>query len=381
MTNKYEVTYFYLASGMEGNADTRDYGVIEAETPEQAKEIVIASSFTDESQSVKEWFRIGLSAKLVGSEAKQTATEANPNIDIVKQAATYTARALLAEINKDTPLNDKQNTAVGDVMYTMLTKQAGMAQEKNYAINALTESLSDSIDTVAKYRSKATDMAVQLEDCTKQLAEANKHLKSRLMQDAPVFEGTINASAIQVAWNDPRFNPVVPKNEIKTYWVAIKVTHRPRNETPVEKIVVFPAQYVNKPLELDGDGQPTNDECLINIDGEAVDAVGWHTDRDHEEFDNFYPPLPFSENYVLLGWAYYQVPEFTNIDSPATPNHVAPEGSTHFANHWSTPSFYKQTATQLFIHNQHFNKWVEVDCISSVMLRPISELNGDVCKK
>lgn len=34
---KYRVTYFYLATGMEGIADTRDYGTVEASNPEEAR--------------------------------------------------------------------------------------------------------------------------------------------------------------------------------------------------------------------------------------------------------------------------------------------------------------------------------------------------------
>jgi hypothetical protein len=34
--NKYRVTYYYLATGMEGRADTADYGIIEANTSEEA---------------------------------------------------------------------------------------------------------------------------------------------------------------------------------------------------------------------------------------------------------------------------------------------------------------------------------------------------------
>lgn len=34
---KYHVTYFYLATGMEGRADKRDYGIVEAESEKDAK--------------------------------------------------------------------------------------------------------------------------------------------------------------------------------------------------------------------------------------------------------------------------------------------------------------------------------------------------------
>lgn len=36
----FHVTYFYLASGMEGHAETTDYGVVQADTASKACEIV-----------------------------------------------------------------------------------------------------------------------------------------------------------------------------------------------------------------------------------------------------------------------------------------------------------------------------------------------------
>lgn len=37
---RYNVTYFYLATGMEGRADTRDHGTIEANSADEARTIV-----------------------------------------------------------------------------------------------------------------------------------------------------------------------------------------------------------------------------------------------------------------------------------------------------------------------------------------------------
>lgn len=36
----FHVTYYYLASGMEGNADTADYGVVQANTAQDACRLV-----------------------------------------------------------------------------------------------------------------------------------------------------------------------------------------------------------------------------------------------------------------------------------------------------------------------------------------------------
>lgn len=43
--NKYHVTYFYLASGMEGMADTRDYGFVNADNEKEAKDIVAKKEY------------------------------------------------------------------------------------------------------------------------------------------------------------------------------------------------------------------------------------------------------------------------------------------------------------------------------------------------
>lgn len=56
----YHVTYFYLATGMEGNADTDDYGYIQANSAAEAMEIVGHMRSNDPEKYVREW---GLSAK------------------------------------------------------------------------------------------------------------------------------------------------------------------------------------------------------------------------------------------------------------------------------------------------------------------------------
>lgn len=42
----FHVTYFYLASGMEGQAETADYGVVQAESERDACNIVAAREST-----------------------------------------------------------------------------------------------------------------------------------------------------------------------------------------------------------------------------------------------------------------------------------------------------------------------------------------------
>lgn len=70
--NKYHVTYFYLATGMEGIPDVMDYGIVEANSPEEAKDIVAKAQnhkgdmyYTPEE--VEGWFKSCLSAKLISN--------------------------------------------------------------------------------------------------------------------------------------------------------------------------------------------------------------------------------------------------------------------------------------------------------------------------
>jgi len=46
---KYHVTYYYLATGMERNTDTRDYGVYEANDEQEAKEIVAVQAYPNDA--------------------------------------------------------------------------------------------------------------------------------------------------------------------------------------------------------------------------------------------------------------------------------------------------------------------------------------------
>lgn len=55
---KYKVRYYYLATGMEGRADERDYGVIEANCADDAKNIVAVNIYPKfEDKHNRDWFR------------------------------------------------------------------------------------------------------------------------------------------------------------------------------------------------------------------------------------------------------------------------------------------------------------------------------------
>ena len=68
---KYIVNYFYLATGMEGHADTKDYGVFEAETESDACDKAALAEFPvdkmygpNNSYSARNFLRGCLSATL-----------------------------------------------------------------------------------------------------------------------------------------------------------------------------------------------------------------------------------------------------------------------------------------------------------------------------
>jgi hypothetical protein len=71
--NKYHVTYWYLASGQEGVPYTDDYGIIESDSPENAKLKAVEShlqplrdKYPDYSEDVIIHIaKDGLSAKLI----------------------------------------------------------------------------------------------------------------------------------------------------------------------------------------------------------------------------------------------------------------------------------------------------------------------------
>ncbi len=62
----YHVTYFYLATGMDGNADTADHGYVEAWSAKEAVDKVGWSrSPYEKDEAYRNW---GLSAKLVNTD-------------------------------------------------------------------------------------------------------------------------------------------------------------------------------------------------------------------------------------------------------------------------------------------------------------------------
>jgi len=108
-----------------------------------------------------------------------------------------------------------------------------------------------------------------------------------------------------VDWNKPDQIPPVEKFAMDVYWIAVETHWRGKPE-----VCVFLAHYINKPLEMDENDEPTDPNAHINEDGEYVEAIGWHSEQEHPDFNGYYSPISFNDKYKLLGWAEYLPPEF-----------------------------------------------------------------------
>lgn len=117
----------------------------------------------------------------------------------------------------------------------------------------------------------------------------------------------LQLAALKPLWQSPETIPAVPAGEEQEFWIAV---HSQRTN----KTHVYLAQYQNRPVNLDEDGEPIGDEdLLIDVDGEYVDSVGWVMNRQHTDFDNYYEKIDFNSDYQLLGWANYQPPAFDGV--------------------------------------------------------------------
>lgn len=115
---------------------------------------------------------------------------------------------------------------------------------------------------------------------------------------------------ISVNWNKPDTTPDVKKYDYKEFWIAAE-RHYPNHEP---KVFVHSAFYVNKPLEYAEDDvdfeEPLDEYHFVTSDGEPIECVGWFNCKEHAEFDGYYEPISFNEDYTLLGWAEYETPVF-----------------------------------------------------------------------
>ncbi|WED23048.1 3'-5' exoribonuclease [Vibrio sp. JC009] len=112
-----------------------------------------------------------------------------------------------------------------------------------------------------------------------------------------------------IDWQSPETTPDIPKGETKTFWLATRYKRKDKWHT-----AVFDAQYVNKPLEYaedDSDKEcPLDDEHFVDCDGCPIEALGWHSLKEHADFHGYYEPIVFNEERELLGWGEYLAPEF-----------------------------------------------------------------------
>ena len=70
---RFHVTYYYLATGMEGRADSRDYGIVEAESADEAKDIVARRRGSySRDKCYRHW---GLTAKRVSRQSLRDVAE------------------------------------------------------------------------------------------------------------------------------------------------------------------------------------------------------------------------------------------------------------------------------------------------------------------
>jgi len=63
--SQYHVTYFYLATGMEGRPDIEDYGFVDASTQQEAKEIAARDRWPTSSKQDIDWCIGCLTARLI----------------------------------------------------------------------------------------------------------------------------------------------------------------------------------------------------------------------------------------------------------------------------------------------------------------------------
>jgi hypothetical protein len=61
----WRVSYFYLASGMEGEADVRDYGLVAANSADEAIELIVNQEYPEE---LRDPHKIFLDIKDIGKE-------------------------------------------------------------------------------------------------------------------------------------------------------------------------------------------------------------------------------------------------------------------------------------------------------------------------
>lgn len=112
-----------------------------------------------------------------------------------------------------------------------------------------------------------------------------------------------------LTWNHPDTIPDVEIFTEKEFWIAVDCRGI---------INVYLAQYQNRPLGEEYDEyEDMPDDVLLDPDGEPFSSVGWVelTRNFDSEYDDYYIPLEFTDNYKLIGWAEYEPPSFTGLNN------------------------------------------------------------------
>ena len=116
---------------------------------------------------------------------------------------------------------------------------------------------------------------------------------------------------INVIWNPPESTPHVPLGKEQLFWLAVKSVGIDGKATTTVRL----AHYQNRPLSLDDNGEPLDDDCLTDLNGDPMSSVGWVGQFEHDDFSDFYRPIEFNERYVLLAWAAFETPIFKGVSS------------------------------------------------------------------
>ncbi|MEO0437901.1 MAG: hypothetical protein AAF098_13430 [Pseudomonadota bacterium] len=117
----------------------------------------------------------------------------------------------------------------------------------------------------------------------------------------------------ELVWNEPESIPQVALGTEELYWIAV-------DSGWTGKIHVFLAHYQNRPYDPDDEVAAQEDWVLVDQDGGYIGSVGWVREKEHDEFNDFYSLIRFSDYYRLLGWAEYTPPEFKGVSDRRLPH-------------------------------------------------------------
>lgn len=110
---------------------------------------------------------------------------------------------------------------------------------------------------------------------------------------------------IKSEWIAPHITPIVPKGTEQLFVIA---TRSMRDGVAFENTRL--AYYQNRPLEIDESGELLSDDNLVGVDGVEIESIGWVSCNEHYEFDSYYSPIEFSDDYKLVAWAKLDLPAY-----------------------------------------------------------------------